>query len=344
MQCSQPAEQDLFIHYSKAVTVTTDDLICEFDNFVKYRCHLGHEGKHHVRCRKCKICKRWRLNYVIATTKERFSRIEPQPEKVFLWTFGTNWKFDRLGDFKVLWARFRRVLSMRNLRGTIKWAPLFYVIEEGEAGYLHIHCVVDGYTPHVVARRIWAELSEIPDPNVYFTCPRVCSSCGDSHNKYSDFSCRTCGFSLEESGFLPADTAFNYCHKYLSKGSKNYYAMGALLAQRLEKRDTNFCRSKYLDKSVCSERLIWKKYISDVSSLSSTGREDNFRVLHPVNMAGIHLSTDEVCIPISIPRMPVFRVQRIGPVRRYDILRPVSPVAFALAQQSFFDNYCHVPP
>lgn len=264
--------------------MTLGKLDCSYYKSIKFVCMRGHEGIYPVRCRKCSNCKVWRLLRVVWICRSKFELLDPKPVRVFLWTFGTNLEHTglNLDKLKKFWRLFSQRLAMRRIRDQITYDPFFYVLELGSSGKrLHVHAIVGDHVEHGLLRDLWSDVTGIENPNVNFSCPKICRSCG-GQSGYMAKLCLQCGKSILREGsfyFYEPSTAFNYLLKYLSKGIRNYYYLGRFLKTVIPpvpKRTV--CDVKMVDATVCSDGIVYKDF-SDV--------ENDFNVRSIINKVSL---------------------------------------------------------
>lgn len=140
-----------------------------------------------LRCRKCEPCQAHRKKKFFAIGLDRIQyayRTAPHVRHrvMSFWTFGTNLKdeYQTFSDqpFKKVWTNRLHVLEKWKLMKKFlyrrfalkkqKFECLVWVLEAGEHGYLHIHCLISGFVPHKWVRSVWSKYSNVQEPNVNF--------------------------------------------------------------------------------------------------------------------------------------------------------------------------------
>lgn len=205
-------------------------------------CNSSHEIEFDMRCRKCVPCFHHKKRMWVAKLIDRFDQNCSNVKQVYLWTLGTNWGWsdDNMGRLKRAWVLFRKRVNINQKRRVWRgrWKPLVYVIEEGKAGFLHIHVVVHGRLDQSVGRALWSELTGIEEPNFGYSPPKRRSPIA---------------------GMI-------YLAKYLSKGIYNWYWLGDMRGKIIPR--SVFCWERYIDGSKCNDWLY--KYYVEVWGLADT--------------------------------------------------------------------------
>jgi len=153
----------LFIYISKSVKVClkTDWTVlqskCEnlCSKFFQVKCKLSEL------CKECVLDRRKKIY-----AKIYFKYNVHKPEKLVLWTLGTNWKGNSsYKDLQKAWTNFRK--SMYHVDG---FSPVFRVTEQGsKSGHLHIHFLNTGFLSHARALYTWRRVSNNSGANVNYS-------------------------------------------------------------------------------------------------------------------------------------------------------------------------------
>ena len=165
--------------------------------YVSKYCSVNHVSTISLRCRKCPGCTVKRALDIRYEAKRRLLLKIPENKNLVLWTFGTNMVENEENRKKLIsiWRSF-----MKYVRRTLKTNNfVFYVVETGKSGYLHIHALCTGFYGHKKMLDAWRKRTQM-NSNVNFKAKR-----------------------------LDPARAVNYLTKYLTKSSKvKYYWLGVL--------------------------------------------------------------------------------------------------------------------
>ena len=118
----------------------------EIDNSLVYRHSRHAKGE-------CPWCDFIRVGEVSREFMRRLSSCGVRIDTLHMWSLGTSLK-DSDFNRKILRGFYRKFKNVMNKRA-VGWNPVFWVVEAGRRGFIHMHVVLRTYCPHDIVLRAW---------------------------------------------------------------------------------------------------------------------------------------------------------------------------------------------